>query len=67
MTNSGVRLTRRRFLSHAAGAVVASALPLRAAIADDRAAWDGAIDVAIIGGGLAGLTAARDLRRAGCE
>jgi monoamine oxidase len=34
--------------------------------AGDRAG-DGVLDVAVIGAGLAGLTAARDLQRAGCE
>lgn len=61
---------RRRFLHIAAmgaaslaadGVSLAQAAPLKSE--GDR----DVVDVAIIGAGLAGLTAARDLRRAGCE
>ena len=58
-------LTRRHFLGTAAGGVVMSAVPCgTSAQASQR---DDVIDVVIVGAGLAGLTAARDLRRAGCE
>ena len=58
-------LSRRGFLGMAAAATTA-VLPAASAA---KAASDGrgVLDVAIIGAGLAGLTAARDLRRAGCE
>lgn len=57
-------LTRRHFLGTAAGGVVMSAVPC---VTSAQASRDDVIDVVIIGAGLAGLTAARDLRRAGCE
>jgi monoamine oxidase len=60
-------LKRRGFLGMAATAAAAAAVPAMtraaAAASDER----GVLDVAIIGGGLAGLTAARDLKRAGCD
>ena len=58
-------LCRRGFLGMAAAATTA-VLPAASAA---NTAGDGrdVLDVAIIGAGLAGLTAARDLRRAGCE
>jgi monoamine oxidase len=64
------RVTRRGFLGMAASmtaAATAAVLPDAASAA--VAAGDGrdVLDVAIIGAGLAGLTAARDLRRAGCD
>src|SRR5262245_4988425 len=55
-------LSRRRFIG---AAVAASAAPHGAARA--TAGGGDVLDIAIIGAGLAGLTAARDLRRAGCE
>ncbi|WP_454740010.1 flavin monoamine oxidase family protein [Cupriavidus necator] len=69
-------LTRRQLLGLAAAAGAASLVAgtPRAAGAAPRAARATAarterdvLDVAIIGAGLAGLTAARDLKRAGCE
>lgn len=73
-------ISRRGFLGVAAAAAAAAAAGNRA-IAREGAPQgaggpvstgtptgaDGVIDVAIIGGGLAGLTAARDLQRAGCQ
>ncbi|MEQ8857008.1 MAG: FAD-dependent oxidoreductase [Pseudomonadales bacterium] len=75
--SGGALLSRRGFLG-AAGAVAVAAVPgaVVLASADARADSSGdasadasgdVLDVAIIGAGLAGLTAARDLRRAGCE
>jgi monoamine oxidase len=62
--NEGSALTRRSFLGMATAAAATAALPRAAAGANiDR----DVLDVAIIGAGLAGLTAARDLQRAGCE
>ena len=60
-------LSRRGFLGAAAGAVAVAAAP---ALTAGRAYADetnDVFDVVIIGAGLAGLTAARDLRLAGCE
>ena len=62
------KLSRRGFLGMAASVTAgatAAVLPKMAGAAagDER----DVLDVAIIGAGLAGLTAARDLRRAGCE
>ncbi len=67
--NTG-QLSRRGFLGTVAGVVAASTLPVTAtqAQAIDPGDESGSvIDVAIIGAGLAGLTAARDLRLAGSE
>lgn len=64
------RVSRRGFLGMAASATVAAtAAVLPEAVSAAVAASDerDVLDVAIIGAGLAGLTAARDLRRAGCE
>jgi monoamine oxidase len=62
--------SRRRFL-HFAAAGAASLATDKVLLAQGVAAKivgeGGVVDVAIIGAGLAGLTAARDLRRAGCE
>jgi len=63
-------LTRRGFLGMAASATAAATAAVVPAIASAaRAAGDArdVLDVAIIGAGLAGLTAARDLQRGGCE
>ncbi|TPG76407.1 flavin monoamine oxidase family protein [Pseudomonas arsenicoxydans] len=62
---SGANLSRRGFLGAAAGAVAVAAMPSEAAAL--RTNSDDVLDVVIVGAGLAGLTAARDLRRAGCE
>src|SRR5262245_11563571 len=61
---------QRRLLLQAigGGAVVgALALGLRAPARASQKGRDPILDVAIIGGGLSGLTSARDLHRAGCE
>ncbi|MRV71966.1 FAD-dependent oxidoreductase [Duganella sp. FT92W] len=63
-------LTRRGFLGMAAAAaagMTATVTAVHAAQAPVTPAASGVLDVVIIGGGLAGLTAARDLKRAGCE
>ena len=64
------KVSRRGFLGMAAsvtaGATVA-VLPKLAGAAVAPGEERDVLDVAIIGAGLAGLTAARDLRRAGCE
>ncbi len=62
----GAALTRRGFLGMAAAAT-AAVLPAAAGAAIATSEDRGVLDVAIIGAGLAGLTAARDLQRAGCE
>jgi len=62
-------LQRRRLLQVMGGGIAVGGLPLSAR-ASAQAARTGRApvwDVAIIGAGLAGLTAARDLNRAGCE
>ena len=57
-------LTRRGFLGMATVATAVAALPRMAhAVTEGR----DVLDIAIIGAGLAGLTAARDLQRGGCE
>ena len=67
------RVSRRGFLGMAASvtaAATAAVLPEAASAAVVAVATGegrDVLDVAIIGAGLAGLTAARDLRRAGCE
>jgi monoamine oxidase len=64
------QLSRRSFLGTVAGAVAASTLPATVlpAKASEPGDEDGDIvDVGIIGAGLAGLKAARDLRLAGSE
>ncbi|MDH4556235.1 FAD-dependent oxidoreductase [Pseudomonas sp. BN417] len=61
---------QRRLLLQAIGSatlVGGIALSGRASAQVLRAGQDAALDVVIIGAGLAGLTAARDLQRAGCE
>lgn len=59
----GPELSRRDFLGIAAAAATAALPNVVNAAGEER----GVLDVAIIGAGLAGLTAARDLKRAGCE
>lgn len=78
-SDGGARLNRRGFLGAAASAAASAAAVVAAGPAAGMTAAplprgaartaDGGdvLDVVIIGGGLAGLTAARDLRRAGCE
>ena len=65
-TGSGA-LGRRAFIGLAAAGMAAAAA--RPAAARNAGGGDdgGVLDVAIIGAGLAGLTAARDLQRAGCQ
>lgn len=65
--NSG--LPRRSLLRGIGAGAVAGGLMMgtRVAAKAPRSNDGGVFDVAIIGAGLAGLTAARDLRRAGCE
>jgi len=68
--DSAEKLTRRGFLGMAASmtaAATATALPQVVNAATGKGEARDVLDVAIIGAGLAGLTAARDLRRAGCE
>ena len=60
------RFSRRRFLE-AAGTIVLSAMPAARGFAASKSTADDVIDVVILGAGLAGLTAARDLQRAGCD
>jgi monoamine oxidase len=60
----------RRQLLRMAAVGAASLAAAKVAMAEGAAAAStdrGVLDVAIIGAGLAGLTAARDLKRAGCE
>src|SRR5271170_1851743 len=64
--NHGTDMTRRGFLG-AAGASLAYALPARGAFTAGQVTEPNFFDVVIIGAGIAGLTAARDLLRAGCE
>src|SRR3954471_14988967 len=59
--DSHPRLTRRRLLGTAALGTAATALPQTAAFGASHVK----ADVAIVGGGLAGLTAARNLVKAG--
>ncbi len=63
------KLNRRRFLGSLASAATVAAIPGAAVALPNarRPASGDMLDVVIIGGGLAGLTAARDLRRAGNE
>jgi len=61
-------LTRRRLIGTAAATAAVTALPARAQAAGPRrqaAAAGDTVDVVIVGAGLAGLTAARDLTAAG--
>lgn len=60
----GPTVTRRAFLGGALGGVAGTALPLPAHARSTRRVGRRA-DVAIVGAGLAGLTAARELTRAG--
>jgi monoamine oxidase len=60
-------LTRRRLLGSGAAAGAALVLPSGATAARRRARKQRRVDVAIVGAGLAGLTAARELTKAGHE
>ena len=63
-------LSRRGFLGMAATAAAtatAAVVPTATRAAAPASGEKGMVEVAIIGAGLAGLTAARDLKRAGCE
>ena len=59
----GPEVSRRGFLGIAAAAAAVTLPNVVGAAGEER----GVLDIAIIGAGLAGLTAARDLKRAGCE
>ncbi|QBP11669.1 MULTISPECIES: flavin monoamine oxidase family protein [Cupriavidus] len=70
--DSSANLPRRRWLKRAGIAAAASSLALGVRQANAGAAKaeqksDDVLDVVIIGAGLAGLTAARDLQAAGCN
>nr|WP_087575062.1 FAD-dependent oxidoreductase [Sphingomonas sp. CDS-1] len=60
---------RRQLLQAIGGSVIAAGVGLsaRASAQKSSTASQDILDVAILGAGLAGLTAARDLQRAGCE
>ena len=60
-------LSRRGFLGAAAGAMAVAAVPVLTSGKVQADESSDVLDVVIIGAGLAGLTAARDLRLAGCE
>ncbi|WP_085640726.1 MULTISPECIES: FAD-dependent oxidoreductase [unclassified Pseudomonas] len=68
---SPFELPRRQLLKLAGASMAVGGLGLRIGLADAADTAEGGagdvLDVAIIGAGLAGLTAARDLQRAGCE
>src|SRR3954462_11598032 len=59
--DSQTRLTRRKLLGTAALGTAATALPATPALG----AWHVEIDVAVVGAGLAGLSAARELVKRG--
>ncbi len=64
------RALKRRSMLRAAGAVAATGALVsgaRASVVPEGKRGDGVRDVVVIGAGLSGLTAARDLVRAGCE
>ncbi len=71
-SDNSANLPRRQWLKYAGVAAAAGGLALGARQANAGAAKaeqasDGVLDVAIVGAGLAGLTAARDLQLAGCK
>ena len=57
--------TRRAAIGGAAGAAAVTALPVRAAQAARKKKRERCVDVVVVGAGLAGLTAARELAAAG--
>ena len=61
-----VGVSRRRMLQATMASTVAAAVP-SSTQARSSAQNAGVLDVVVIGAGLAGLTAARDLQRAGCD
>ncbi|CAJ0895611.1 flavin monoamine oxidase family protein [Ralstonia flatus] len=70
--DTSANLQRRQWLKYAGATAAAGGLVLGARQANAGAAAtarksEGVLDVAIIGAGLAGLTAARDLQLAGCQ
>lgn len=70
--DASANLQRRQWLKYAGATAAASSLalgvrPAHASVAAVAQGSDGVLDVVIIGAGLAGLTAARDLQRAGCH
>ncbi|UQO37837.1 flavin monoamine oxidase family protein [Burkholderia cepacia] len=70
--DASANLQRRQWLTYAGATAAASSLALgvrsaHASVAAVARGSDGVLDVVIIGAGLAGLTAARDLQRAGCH
>ncbi|TDN69483.1 FAD-dependent oxidoreductase [Paraburkholderia sp. BL10I2N1] len=70
--DAAANLQRRQWLKYASASAAVGTLAMgarqsHAALTKAAQGADGILDVAIIGAGLAGLTAARDLRQAGCE
>ncbi|MFP3643014.1 flavin monoamine oxidase family protein [Paraburkholderia sp. SIMBA_054] len=71
--DGAANLQRRQWLKYAGasaaavGTLAMSTQQAYAAVTKAAPGADGILDVAIVGAGLAGLTAARDLRHAGCE
>ena len=67
--DTSINMRRRQVLELAGACAAVGGIGARTARADACATGDVVepLDVAIVGAGLAGLTAARDLRRAGCE
>jgi monoamine oxidase len=60
-----VTITRRGLLGTAAAGGAGAALPVSAEAARRRPTRTRKVDVAVVGGGLSGLSAARNLRRIG--
>ncbi|MCG2581776.1 MAG: FAD-dependent oxidoreductase [Marinobacter sp.] len=71
-SDTSINAQRRQLLKFAGASAAAGGFGLSAGLARagatlDPGSFDDVLDVAIIGGGLSGLTSARDLQRAGCE